>query len=168
MNATGTLYIVESELSALAESAHLLPAQAREIADLIGLSNALALVSRLGGTTFPVAFRRNAHGELRYSMLADVVGTTAADKLTHHYGGTRLYIPNCKDALRRCRNRSIVLEFDARRAEGESGMDIVCDLAVRYRLTDRILWDIVNKTTADDWDRPTVARKRPTQYSLFG
>jgi hypothetical protein len=171
MNATGSFagYEAESEIAALAECEHLLPPQAKELAGLIGLDKALALVSKLGGTTFPVAFRRNKQGELRYNLLADVVGNTAADRLTQQYGGTRLYIPNCKDALRRVRNRAVVREFDARRAAGETGIGIVCDLAVRYRLADRVVWDVVNKSTPEDWENPAYSRKRPPQqYSLFG
>ncbi|MDR1946453.1 MAG: DNA transposition protein [Desulfovibrio sp.] len=161
--------MINHDTETLREYEHLLPDQARELADIIGIDKTLALVTKLGGTTFPVAHRRNKIGELRYQLLADVVGDAAADKLTARYGGTKLYIPNCKDALRRVRNMVIVREFDARRAQGETGRDIVFDFAVRYRLADRVLWDIVNKTTADEWDAPACGRKTQLQQCrLFG
>jgi len=146
------------DLSILADHLHLLPEQARQIAALIGIQPALKLVERLGGTTFPVAKRANKAGELRFSVLEDVVGLKAAEALTAHYGGTRLYIPNCKDALRRVRNTAMIREFDQRIGGGEVGRDVVFDLALRYGLADRVVWGILKGTP-----EPTT----PKQYSLL-
>lgn len=132
-----------TDVAALAEHEHLLPEQARQIASLIGVVPALKLVERLGGTTFPVAKRANKIGEARFALLEDVVGLKAAEALTAHYGGTKLYIPNCKAALRRVRNAAMIREFDERSAAGETAREVVFDLAIRYRLADRVVWDIL-------------------------
>lgn len=135
-----------TNVQALAAHAHLLPEQARQIAALIGVAPALQLVERLGGTTFPVAKRANRIGEARFAILEDVVGIQAAEQLTAYYGGTKLYIPNCKDALRRVRNADMIREFDRRITQGETARDVVFDLAIRYRLADRVVWDILKGT----------------------
>ena len=83
-----------------------LPDMARQLIDLIGMTNTFKLVDQWGGTTFPVAAGKHALGRLRYDMLAEAVGVQAADKLTAEYGRTRLYIPQCSGALRRARRNA--------------------------------------------------------------
>ncbi|ADP87634.1 Mor transcription activator domain protein [Nitratidesulfovibrio vulgaris RCH1] len=127
---------------ALSEAA--LPAAAREIAALVGLPKTLQLVERLGGTTFPVPKRATKVGELRYFMLADVVGVEAADLLCRHYGGTNLYVPRCAEALRKARDAEIVATFD-RETKEKSASAVVAELALRYRLSDRRIWLILKE-----------------------
>lgn len=72
------------------------PQQSTFLADVVpvvGQDVAAELVRQLGGTTFPVPKRQSRQGELRYRMLAEVVGEEAADLLVYHYGGSDLYIP---------------------------------------------------------------------------
>lgn len=125
-----------------------LPDVARDLVQLIGLQHAVTLVEHLGGTTFPVAGGSGPFAQVRYAMLSELVGVTAADKLTEAYGGTRLYIPRCAEALRQARNRAICTEFDALIAVGNdcSGKDAVFFLARKYRLSDRAIWTILKAT----------------------
>ena len=153
------------DLSAFKEYEYLLPPQARELVQLIGLRRTLALVHSLGGTSFPVPHRRredNRQGELRYLLLSQAVGEEAAQLLTAQYGAMKLYIPNCKEALRRIRNILMIKEFDTRLQQGEKATDIIFDLAVRNRLTERVIWGIVNKMTVEELSRPVEkpARKQ--------
>ena len=136
------------EINAMAVVPDDLPDVARQLVDLVGLSNTVSLVERLGGTTFPVAAGVNALGKLRYNLLAEIVGVTAADKLTKEYGRTRLYIPTCAKALREARNRAICAEFSQLTAPGGdvSGNDAVFTLARKYRVSDRLVWQILKTT----------------------
>lgn len=120
-----------------------LPASAQNIARLIGLPQTLRLVDRLGGTTFPVAKGLTRMGQARYELLAEVIGMDAADTLTAEYGGEPLYIPNCKDALRRARDRAIHSRFDALVKAGYSANGAVAELARENRLSDRRVWEIL-------------------------
>lgn len=156
---------IRNELEILASHASLLPLQARELVRLIGVNKTLALVASLGGTTFPMPHGRNKQGELRLAVLAEVVGDASADTLSRQYGGTRLYIPNCKDALRRVRNICMIEEYDARIKEGQTAHEVVFDFALRYRLADRVIWDIVNKSTVAEQLAAIVPRQQ--QHSLL-
>lgn len=127
---------------ALPENA--LPDVARELAELVGLSKALLLAERLGGTTFPIPKRATKAGELRFSLLADVVGVDDADQLCKHYGGTNLYVPRCAGALRRIRDANIVAHFD-KEVGRRSANEVVAELALSYRLSDRRVWDILKQ-----------------------
>lgn len=136
----------------LREYAHLLPETGRDLVDLIGLDATLSLVEAIGGTTFPVPHRKNPEGEKRHSLLEKFCGEEQALDLCKRYGGTRLYIPNCKKALIRIRNICMIHEFVDRKKAGESANSIIADMAPRYRLADRNIWHIVNKTTVDEWN----------------
>lgn len=121
-----------------------LPAAAREIAALVGLPKTLQLVERLGGTTFPMPKRATRIGEMRYTLLAEVVGVEAAAVLCQHYGGTNLYVPRCATALRRARDAEIVAAFDAV-SKNRSANTVVAELALKYRLSDRRVWLILKE-----------------------
>ncbi len=120
-----------------------MPAMAREIAGLIGMPDTLRLVEALGGTTFPVPKRGNKLGELRFCMLEQAVGVVASDILCKQYGGTNLYIPRCADALRRARDTEIIRHFDTEIRTGRTGTEVVAELALRYRICDRRVWNIL-------------------------
>lgn len=123
-----------------------MPAMAREIAGLIGMPDTLRLVEALGGTTFPVPKRGNKLGELRFSMLEQAVGVKAAEILCQQYGGTNLYIPRCAEALRIARDAEIIEYFDMAIAKGRTGTGVVVELALKYKISDRRVWDILKKT----------------------
>lgn len=139
------------------EHAHLLPEGGQELVSLIGLDVTLSLVTALGGSTFPVPHGKNSSGAKRLDFLKRLCGEDAALKLSRQYGGTRLYVPNCKDSLRRVRNINMIREYMDRLAAGESANTVIADMAPRYRLADRNIWDIVNKTTIEEWSRPPAS-----------
>lgn len=137
-----------------------MPAMAREIAGLIGMPDTLRLVEALGGTTFPVPKRGNKLGELRFSMLEQAVGVVASDILCKQYGGTNLYIPRCAEALRRARDTEIIRHFDAEIRTGRTGTEVVAELALRYRLSDRRVWLILKGTDIAPYRQPAPAQGR--------
>ncbi|WP_028536172.1 Mor transcription activator family protein [Paludibacterium yongneupense] len=137
---------------------HLLPESARLLVRLIGLAKTMHLVNVLGGTSFPVALRKSRQGEIRYEMLAEVVGVEAADILTHHFGGDMLYVPLCKAALRELFYREVRAEFDALTRD-YSALYAVSSLASKHRMSDRQIWRVLKKL-----DAPSSA---PGQTSLF-
>lgn len=137
---------------------HLLPEVVQVIVHLIGLPSTLRLVDQLGGTTFPVALRKSRMGEIRYEMLADVVGMEAADAMTQHFGGDALYIPMCKAALRELMYRDVRAAFDELTRE-HSALHAVSELVKRYRMSDRQIWRILKK--GNDEGKP------PEQSALF-
>jgi len=122
-----------------------LPATARDMAQAIGLRKALRLVEVLGGTTFPVPKRETKLGEMRFAVLAGVVGVDAAEVLVRRYGSTDLYIPRCADALRRVRDTAICREYD-RLIQTMSGNQAVQRLARANSLCDRRIFDILKQT----------------------
>jgi len=122
---------------------HDLPESAQNLVRLIGIAKALRLIDRLGGTTFPIAKGITRLGQARYKLLAEVIGVDAADILTAEYGGESLYIPNCKDAIRRVRDRAIHSRFDALVKAGYSANDAVAELALQNKLCDRRIWEIL-------------------------
>jgi len=124
-----------------------LPTSAQNLVRLIGIARAMRLIEQLGGTTFPVSKGKNRLGQLRYELLADAVGVTAADIITQEYGGEALYIPNCAAALRAVRNRAIHERFDtlisSHSTPAYSSNEAVIMIALEHRISDRRVWDIL-------------------------
>lgn len=139
-----------------------LPATARDMAEVIGLRKTLRLVEALGGTTFPVPKRETKLGELRFNVLADVIGVDAADILVRRYGSTDLYIPRCAEALRRARDAVICREYD-RLIQTMSGNEAVQRLARTHRLSDRHIFNILKREPVT-----TVNVGGAVQLSLLG
>lgn len=143
----------------LADVRNLLPTLVQAVVQAIGVPAALKLVEHFGGSTFPVPMRKNAAGEIRYQILVEAVGEDAAARLVKMLGGQEIYIPLCSVALRELRDREIRAEFDQITRE-HSALHAVATLAVRYRMSDRQVWRILNQT---DRDRPA----HETQATLF-
>jgi hypothetical protein len=139
-----------------------LPATARDIAQAIGLPKALRLVEQLGGTTFPVPKRETKLGELRFAVLAGVIGVEAAEILVRRYGSTDLYVPRCADALRRTRDAGIIREYE-QLIHTMSGNEAVQRLARSHRLSDRRIFDILKSTPV-----PTLNVGGAVQLRLLG
>lgn len=127
----------------------MLPETVQLIAGLIGLPKTVKLVEVLGGTTFPVSKNQTRMGEIRYQALAEVVGVDAADILTKHFGGDALYVPRCAEALRYLRDRAICEEFDVESRKVGSNA-AVNNLALKYKLTDRWIWEILKSTDCSE------------------
>lgn len=138
--------------------AHLLPGSVLEMVTLIGAEPTLALLRAYGGTTFPVSKNVRKLGRATHAALAEVVGERAADKLCEQFGDReKLWLPKCERAVRELRDRKIRRQFDE--LTGKDGMTafwVVQNLAASHRLTDRTVWDILNRTdqtqTADVQD----------------
>lgn len=141
----------------LEEVRHLLPESALVLIEVIGIANTVKLVDAMGGTTFPVAVRKTRLGEIRYEMLAEVVGVNAADALTKRFGRDMLYIPLCKRALRELFYREIRHEFDQITSQF-SALHAVATLASKHRISDRHIWRILKRPDDDG---------SPNQQTLF-
>lgn len=117
-----------------------LPEMGREFVRMIGLPRSIELFRALGGVDFPAPRGENNNrlGAIRFDMLAEVVGVDAAKVIIKEYGGEKLYIPKCQNALIAVRNRRIVREFD----KGVS----VFELALKFRLSDRQIETILKST----------------------
>jgi len=146
----------------LAPEPERLPVMARELAEVVGLRNAMLLVDALGGTTYPIPKRETKQGELRFGELARIVGQEAGEALVRRYGGTDLYIPRCADALRRARDAAICREYD-RLIQTMSGNAAVQRLARANSLCDRRIFDILKGTPA-----PTLNVGGAVQLRLLG
>lgn len=59
----------------------------------------------------------------------------------------------------------MIEEYDARIKEGQTAHEVVFDFALRYRLADRVIWDIVNKSTVAEQLAAIVPRQQ--QHSLL-
>lgn len=124
-----------------------LPGSLFDIADLIGLPATLELIDAWGGVRMYFPLPR-ALSDLH--PLVQVLGGETAARLCERYGGADFPLPRALDALRRARDRLIHHEH----ALGVSART----LALRYRLTERHLWQIL----ATDPDQGP-----PAQMALF-
>ncbi|WP_328184657.1 Mor transcription activator family protein [Marinobacter sp. OP 3.4] len=115
-----------------------LPTSLKELIDVIGLEATQALVSVYGGTRLTVpAKMRDDH------PLAELLGVEAARTLSQHYALERVDVPTGSAATKAARNRKMREEHQV---EGIS----VRRLALRYRLTERRVWEILAESVPDD------------------
>jgi hypothetical protein len=116
------------------------PVNLLEIVEIIGEAAALKLVERFGGTTPRLPALRNINAE---HPLAQCIGVEALTSLAKATGGGRwLYVARCARGLREQRNREIVSLYS---------QDVpVEELARRYHLSDRQIWNILGSTVVDD------------------
>lgn len=116
------------------------PVNLLEIVEVIGEAAALKLVERFGGTTPRLPALRNITAE---HPLAQCIGVKALTLLATETGGGRwLYVAKCARGLREARNREIVQRYS-------DGIP-VNELALRYHLSDRQIWNILGSTVVDD------------------
>lgn len=123
----------------------LLPQQVLEIARVVGMPAALRLVDELGGTTWEFAQGANRNGQIRVAALGDIMGEEAAQLLTSHLGGEKIYIPQCSAALRRLRDLEMHRQFEQAVREGVTANTVVAELARAYKLSDRRVWVILKQ-----------------------
>jgi len=118
------------------------PVSLLEIVEIIGDAAALKLVEQFGGTTPRLPALRNISAD---QQLAQCIGLEALTKLAQETGGGRwLYIPRCAKGLREARNREITRLYSPPH-------DVpVAELARRYHLSDRQIWNILGSTVVDD------------------
>lgn len=126
-----------------------LPRSVRDILERLGPAMTLRLVAALGGTTVPVPMRASVAGEGRYRQLCDIVGKEAATALCREYGGTNIYIPACKRAVADRRDRALIADRDAMAHAGLSEREIVAGLALKYQLSDRHVWRVLQRVPGE-------------------
>jgi Mor family transcriptional regulator len=117
-----------------------LPRSVRDIIDLVGLTPALALVRAYPGNIIKVPTGVVEDGKMR-SRLIGIMGFDAAEKFIAHYGGERLTVPRCVDALRDERDQRIIAAYDG----GQS----VPALAVDNALTERQIRTILKRVPGE-------------------
>ncbi len=117
----------------------MLPTQVSKIAALIGLDLAMALVEHahgIDGTGVVYFPRRPRHGQ----CLVNLVGLSAAVKLSKVYGGQTIVLPKCRAIYRARRNAEVLRMLDA-------GMSIH-NIAEAVCLTDRQVRNVALKKHA--------------------
>lgn len=118
------------------------PVNLLEIVEVIGEAAALKLVERFGGTTPRLPALRNINHDHPLAQCIGVEALTALAKVTG--GGRWLYVAKCARGLREARNREIVTLYSPPNSVP------VAELALRYRLSDRQIWNILGSTVVDD------------------
>ncbi|MEO1766773.1 Mor transcription activator family protein [Thiobacter aerophilum] len=106
-------------------------ADTAELESLIGREALAALISTCGGLALRIPKNPPMSGPLCDLPLP------AQQALAWRYGGTILYVPKCDGAARAARDAAIRAAYDA----GER----VQDIARRYRLTERWVYDILGR-----------------------
>lgn len=125
----------------LEETAHL-PEMIMLFISLVGKEATALLVNNLGGATFAISKNKRKNGQIRFAMLAEIVGEKEASTLTSHFGGETMYIPMCKEMLQAKRNRLIRADFD-RLCQDYSASETVNILSIKYRLSGRFIWQLM-------------------------
>ena len=111
-----------------------------EIVEVIGDAAALKIVESFGGTTLRLPAIRNITDD---HPIAQCIGLVALTELVKITGGSRwLYVARCARGMREARNQEIVRLYS-------SGTP-VDELARRYHLSDRQIWNILGNTVVDD------------------
>ena len=76
----------------------------------------------------PRGVANNSAGAARFTQLVEIVGRDVTLILVRNYGNDRgLYVPSCKKAILRARDRQITADYDT--------SVTVLDLALKYRLS---------------------------------
>lgn len=116
-----------------------LPPTAVDLIELIGLPDALRLIEAMPGVRFPMpeGEDNNEAGAARFSTLVGIVGEASARALLGRFHGTAMYVPSCKKAVLRARNRQMVADYP--------DLGIV-GLGLKYRLSYRQV-EAILKTT---------------------
>lgn len=114
-----------------------LPDSLRDIAELIGLDGAIALVSAFGGTKlkFPMGENNNQSGKKLFDSIAAEIGIDTTRGLIAIYGGTDQYIPMLQRLKVAGRTRRVITAYDA----GKSVRDIALEEGVSYRTVQMML-----------------------------
>lgn len=136
----------------------LLPDSILQIVELIGYPATSALLSKLGGVTFPFYKGLSEHDSARAALLREAIGDENVRILVKHFAGEVLYVPRCDRALRELRNRAFLNEFDELCKSGVSALMVMTRLCPKYGFSDRFAWGLL----ADN-----RAKKLNSQSSLF-
>ncbi len=110
------------------------------------------VLQQFGGQTLRIPARWPPHGQSKESHkhpLRQVLTPEQMQKIVRHFGGTELYIPQCKRYLCYMRNSTIVSAFSKATQSGVSSGQAVQVLARRYQLSDRRIWGILKSTVLE-------------------
>lgn len=86
----------------------------------------------------------------QYRDIAEAIGIAAYRLLVLHFGGTQLYVPQTREILREYKYRLIKAEFDGGNA---------AELAMRYGLSDRTVYRLIQEKIKD-------ARRTPAEGQI--
>jgi len=115
-----------------------------DMIDIIGAEAFLELVKMFGGRTLAIPAMKKEEGLLVYEKIADAAGYEAASDLTKNYSGETVAIPKAYHALKLGRDIELLREFENMLDDG-SATTAVEDLARKYQLTTRQVWNILKK-----------------------
>lgn len=111
-------------------AAEWLPPLVRDIADLVGLDAALAIVDHWGGVRWHVPVSVETAHEL-----VDIIGDDAADTFIRVYSGERIDVPRCLQAMIETRRAMLYEDYDRGLKPPE--------LARKYHCTERWVWALL-------------------------
>lgn len=114
-----------------------------EIVECIGLDNTLLVVNSFGGLDFPLP--RGFNDCKRGQKLIDCLGHDVAMRFMGVFGGERLYIPRCDDALRVVRNRNFCKVIDDAMHAGQGKKDAVQSYAYEFGFSERNAYKVLKK-----------------------
>lgn len=123
----------------------LLPKNILDMVARLGIADTLIVVEKLGGTTCRIAEGKTSQGREQRRALAALVGEKVETALHRHYAGEDLHVAQCKALLISLRDAAIHQAFDALIREDNSARKVVAQLARQHRLSDRWVWNILNK-----------------------
>lgn len=145
-NLAQTLISVGADLAVVDQ---FLPTQIHQMAEKIGYANAFQVVAKLGGTTWviPVGKGTKAAASIAArAKLAKALGSTElAALLRDHYAGATLYVPRCETSLRAARDMVIHKSVEDGLRNGRSMVNMVKELATKFSLSDRRIWEILKE-----------------------
>lgn len=131
---------------------HLLPPSFASVVAIVGAEKGFLLYEKYRGTSFKIGQNKRKQGKVLHFMLAEVVGEDAATRLEAALQGQReLYIPKCDALAQALRNCAIREQFDALTTQKPYpmlGNVAAKNLARQYSLTERWIWEIVNRESA--------------------
>lgn len=126
----------------LAAVADYLPDVVHDMIRLVGMANTQKIIRRLGGTSFNFF----TNGRYYKTLLCELIGEDAGNKLIAHFRGETLYIPRCGEALRVLRNQQFKYEYDLLTQEKKlSGNRAMLELCPKYQISDRQGWHILSR-----------------------
>ncbi len=124
-----------------------LPDAARTLQTLLQNSETLVqVIGRFGGCTLRIPAQWPPYGKrasFKGHPLRALLTPAQMKRLVAHYGGTDLYVPKCTQHVVTLRNISITNTFCKEIRKGRSTGSVVQQLARRYQLSDRRVWDIL-------------------------
>lgn len=125
------------------ELRELLPPVLIEIADVIGLRAALALVEHWGGTRLCVPHQLGPDSEL-----AAALGEMAARKLVEVYRGEIVQVPRAAAAMRRALYLEMAREYDSGKTAAQ--------LARKHGVTERWIFYVLQRMRKTDDPQPDL------------